>query len=212
MGTRRARRWPGEQPAGDEGFTLIELLVSMIILSIFMGVVTDAVVQMSRGTLKVEAINASADQLDTAFLRLDKEIRYAAAINPPGQVGADWYVEFQSTYTGAPVCTQLRLDGASQQLQQRTWAENVSPVSPSPWQALAFHVVNNPATQPPFTFSPTDATFLHQQLKIYLLDTTGPGSSATTSVTSITFSALNASPTAVTNTSGQLVCTEVARS
>ncbi|MHB8340289.1 MAG: prepilin-type N-terminal cleavage/methylation domain-containing protein [Mycobacteriales bacterium] len=194
------------------GFTLIEMMVAIIILSIFMALVSTAVVQMVHATLKTQAVGDSQFQLDTAFLRLDREVRYASAINPPGQTGSDWYVEFLTTNTGTAQCTQLRFDPASRLLQQRTWTSTGAPVPTPPWVTLAAGIVNNPTTQPPFTFTPSGTALVRQQLGIWLFSASGPGVANAVSTTSLTFSALNSSPSSVTNTAGKFVCTEVARS
>jgi len=197
---------------GQGGFTLVELMVTMGVLSIFMAMMAGIFETMNMTTSKTVSIGQTSSQLYDAFLRVDKEMRYAAAINQPGQSGTDWYVEFQSTYTGVPVCTQLRVDTASQQFQQRTWTETGSPITASAWTPLATSIVNNPTTQVPFAFTPTSGSLIHQRLTIYLVDASGSSPNVTDSASSINYSALNTSPLTVTNTPGQLVCTEVPRS
>ena len=113
----------GRRPARDDGTSLIELLVGMMLMLIFMGMFTAAVILMNQSANKVESVSLTSNQVNTAFLKLDRMVRYAAAISTPGTaaVSKDWYVEFRTTNTGAEVCTQLRFDIASAQLQQRSW-------------------------------------------------------------------------------------------
>ena len=212
---RDLRRSP-DADRDEDGFTLVELLVAMLVMTIFMGLVTAAVVQMTQVSLKSQAIGDAESQLNAAFLRLDKEVRYASAINSPGQNGSDWYVEFQSKYSGTTTCTQLRTTAAAGKLQQRTWTVTGGSVTAPGWTTLASGVANQSgvAAQNPFTFTVAGATAIHQQLKVYLLASSGPGGTATksTSTSSATFTALNTGPATVTNTTGQSVCQEVARS
>jgi len=192
-GVRRA-------PAGDRGVTLIEVVVSMSIMTLFMAMFTVGMVQLYRSANKSEAVGLAQSQINIAFLRLDKELRYAAGISVPGQVGADPYVEYLVTSTGAAVCSQLRLQIASAQLQRRTWIRGSVPLNPGPWTVLASNI-SSPA---PFTLHPSDATFSHQRLQLSFTATTGPATAATTRTTDVTFTALNTSM----STTSTSVCTE----
>ena len=120
---RRYDRVLSEQ---DRGTSLIELIVGMLIMTMFMAMFTSAVILMNRAENKADAVTQTSTQLNQAFLTLDKTVRYAAAISDPGTgtPSGDWYVELRTTNTGSEVCTQYRVDVATQQLQQRTW--NVS--------------------------------------------------------------------------------------
>jgi Tfp pilus assembly protein PilV len=195
-----ARRRASRRGATDAGITLVEVVVSMTILSVVMAMFTGGVLQMYRAANRTEAAATSQSQINIAFLRLDKEIRYAAGISTPGSVASDPYVEFLTTYTGTPVCTELRLRVAARQLQRRTWAQGSSPLTPSPWIPLASDI----SSTQPFTLSAADATFNFQRLRLKLVATSGAGGTATSKQTDVTFTAMNTSLT----TSSATVCTE----
>jgi prepilin-type N-terminal cleavage/methylation domain-containing protein len=184
----------------DSGITLIEVVVSMTIMSVAMAIFTGGILQMYRVFNRSEATANAQSQINNAFLRLDKEIRYAAGISTPGAVGSDRYVEFLTTYTGTPVCTELRLRVAAKQLQRRTWVQGSSPLVPSAWVPLASEV----SSTQPFTFTAADATFNFQRLQLELTATSGSGGTATPKQTDVTFTALNTSLT----TTSATVCTE----
>jgi prepilin-type N-terminal cleavage/methylation domain-containing protein len=184
----------------DSGITLIEVVVSMTIMSVAMAIFTGGILQMYRAFNRSDATANAQSQINNAFLRLDKEIRYAAGISTPGSVGSDPYVEFLTTYTGTPVCTELRLRVAAKQLQRRTWVQGSSPLVPSAWVPLASEV----SSTQPFTFTAADATFNFQRLQLKLTATSGSGGTATPKQTDVTFTALNTSLT----TSSATVCTE----
>ena len=68
----------------DAGVTTIELIVGMLVMVVFMTIFTGAVVSMATTINKVEAVTTSSQQTNTAFLRLDKLIRYSSAITNMG--------------------------------------------------------------------------------------------------------------------------------
>jgi hypothetical protein len=147
---------------------------------------------------KTQAVNLTSSQLNVAFQNLDRIVRYAAAVSTPGTgtTTGDWYVELRSTNTGTEVCTQLRVDIASQQLQRRTWTvANAVASSPTSWSPISSGISNGtavagPSTQPFYLKAPLPNT-LFQQLAVNLIAPAGSGSSATSSTSSYTFSALN---------------------
>jgi Tfp pilus assembly protein PilW len=192
-----ARRGLRGRMRSDEGTSLIELVVGMSLLSIFMSMFTGAVVMMNNAENKAQAVSLTSTQLNQAFLNLDKTVRYATAISTPGQgTTGDWYVELRTTNTGTDQCMQLRVDIATQQLQQRTWTvTNAVASSASGWLPTASGIANGnavsgAATQP-FYLPPPLASAKFQQLRINLTSPSGSGSSATTSASSFTFTALN---------------------
>ena len=185
--------------ASDEtGTSLLEVVVGLAIMSIFMGMFTTAILTMTTGTTKSQAINLASGQLNQAFQNLDKTVRYATAISTPG-VGTpsgDAYVEFRSTNTGSEVCTQLRADIASQQLQRRTWTiVNSVASTASGWAPLASGISNGgvtSGTDQPFALVPiASSSVAFQQLVVNLVAPTGNGASKTTSRSSLTFTAVN---------------------
>jgi type II secretory pathway component PulJ len=202
-----AHRLREQDCSDDAGTSLLELVVGMAIMAIFMGIFTTAIVVMTKTASKVEAVTAADTQVNQAFLTLDKSVRYASAITTTGisSASGDWYVEFDTTNSSAEQCTQLRVDRASSQLQQRTW---VVPVSGAPtassWKPLASYLTNTAevtgSSDAPFSVPAalTTATSSYQRLTITLVSTAG-GTNTATSRSSMTFTALNSSATATTN-------------
>jgi type II secretory pathway pseudopilin PulG len=197
-GTVSGRRTNRRRATGDAGITMVDVVVSMTIMSIFLAMFTGGVLQMFRTANRSEAASFTQSQINIAFLRLDREIRYAAGLSTPGYVGPDAYVEYLTTNTGTPVCTELRLHGTTRQLQRRTWTQGS--LAPTAWIPLASDV----RSAQPFTLTAADATFNFQRLELKLFADSGGGSTATSKQTDVTFTALNTSLT----TSSATVCTE----
>jgi hypothetical protein len=198
---RRLRRRLGLVVAsGDSGVTLTELIVSMTIMIVVMAMFTTGIIQIYRTVNETESTSIAQSQVNIAFLRLDREIRYASGLSVPLQVGADWYVEYVTTNTGVPVCTELRLNVAAGQLQRRTWVQGATPLVPSAWLPVA----SNVSSPQPFTLLPADATANFHRLRLALVATSGKGDTAASAETAVTFTALNTS----LSTSGTAVCTE----
>lgn len=198
----------------DTGLSLLELVVGLTVMAIFMTMFTAAVSMMYNATSKSEAMGDTASQLNVAFSRLDKSVRYAAAIAPPGTSDGTWYVEWQTTYTGTPVCTQLRLDADAGQLQQRTWSldSDGDASGLTSWQPLASGLtLTDPDTGSavqPFSYDGPTGTMPYEQLTFHLIAASTGRTGVTTSVSDVTFTAFNSSLT--TSTTG--VCTEESRS
>jgi hypothetical protein len=209
-----------ELGARDAGTTLAELVTAMSLMTVFMAMFTTAIFTMYRGANKVTAINQTASQLQTAFVRLDKEVRYASAISAPGlSSSGSWYVELKFTNTGTPTCTQLRVNATKSMLERRTWTvqtnttTNVtSAVNISTWVPMASGITNGAVAagaSQPFTLRAPDASsnLTFQRLAVNLVAVSGNRDAATTSVTAVTFTAANTN-IATTSTG---VCTEVVR-
>ncbi len=188
-------------------------MVGMMIMSIFMSMFTGAILLMNDAMNKSQAISLSSSQLNIAFQNLDNTVRYASAIGVPDK-GSDgsWYAEFRSIYTGTEICTQLRVDIASQQLQRRTWivVAGVAPV-PTAFVPISSGITNGAAvsgpTTQPFYLVPLAANALSQQFTVNLISPAGPASSVTTSASSYTFTAMNSSLPVPTSP----ICNEVSR-
>lgn len=116
------------EPTRDGGVTLVELIVSMGIFTVLVAVVMGGVVMMSRSTVRSDVTVTADDGLRTAFQRLDRQVRYAEAVNFPGD-GAQGrrYVEFRVSAavsaTGKATCTQWRWEPTSGTLDRRTWED-----------------------------------------------------------------------------------------
>ena len=128
-----------EVVAGDEdsGFTLIELLVSITLLSILMALVTSAMLSMFSTTRKQQGVADAADANRAVLQRLDRDVRFANAVNTPGAgaTAGSWYVEWRNGNTGQPqTCTQWRF--AAGALQSRSWTEGSASATLTSWSTL----------------------------------------------------------------------------
>ena len=199
------------------GFTLVELVVAMGLFAVLLAVLMSAIIGMIGNLRKTQGIADASGQARVAFDRLDRQLRYATAVNRPVLVGQDWYLDFATLNTSGQIeCRQWRVEAATELLQQRTWT--VAQAAPPSWAGVATGVVNNPASQPPFTFVAADAQNPTQQVTVDLVLTRGanpPGHAETRS----TLVARNTDTTTATNAdtnsdgvSDQQVCQEVARS
>lgn len=200
---RRRRETPRHRgDTGEAGTTLAEVVVGMSIMSVFLAVFTGAIVTLTQTQNHTQALVSSANDVNTAFQRLDSTVRYAAGITAPGTTGAtgSWYVEFLTTATGPSVCTQLRVTtGANGQLQSRTWTPTGSGVpTATAWRPLASHVTNGGAVAPagtaavpvPFVVPAASASGVrYQQLVVQVAASTG--NPAVESDSAMTFTALN---------------------
>lgn len=181
----------------DRGTSMLELVVAMTIMMVFLGIFTGAIVVIHKSQAKAAGISDSSQQLNQAFLWLDKNVRYAAAITTPGVgTGAvkDWYVELRNTTTGTEVCTQVRLDITKGQLQRRSWTPSAAGVAVglTSWTPMGTGFTNAAVAagdpDQPFT-SPSTATDSKrfQQLSVVLVSKSG-----TTSTRSVfSFAAIN---------------------
>jgi prepilin-type N-terminal cleavage/methylation domain-containing protein len=187
----------------DAGLTLAELLVAMGVMSVVMAMVTTAIVQMYRTSNRADALWTNMTQLQTAFLELDRSVRYATAISQPNTTATaagGWYVEWSSG-SGTAACTQLRLDGPSGLLQRRTEPAG-GPVGG--WGTVASLLV---ASQPFTLEAASTSSYPHQRLTIDVSVRSAPGSSQPARRSTFAFTALNSSMTTVS--SG--VCTDMSR-
>jgi type II secretory pathway component PulJ len=210
---RRAHEQVSE--AKERGTSLVEVVVAMTIMTICGAIFTGAVVTLHSVTNQAQAVTNSATQTNQAYQALDKTVRYAAAVTTPG-LGAGvgtaryWYVELRDTTSGAEVCTQLRLNTSSQQLQRRTW--NASDLTTlTSWIPIAAALTNGSASagsiDQPFVLVTSAPTANHQQLRFTLIAAAGPSSRTTTSRTSVAITALNST---VPPTTGS-VCDQAGR-
>ena len=183
----------------ERGATLLELVVAMTIMLVFLGIFGSSMIMMSRAQSKTAAVIDSADQLNRAFLWLDKNVRYSAAITSPAQSLAtnDWYVELENTTTGSEVCTQIRFDPSAGQLARRTWTVNgASYTTPTSWlpvaSGLSYAKTSAGGTQTPFvSASSATGSETTQSLQVYLAAKSGPVEAAASSQTALTFTAIN---------------------
>jgi type II secretory pathway pseudopilin PulG len=203
----RVRRRRSERR--DTGTTLIELLVVMIVFSIIMGTITTAVVVMLKQQQRQTITGNDMDAGRKLIELLDRQVRYANAINTPG-TGTDgnFYVEWRSGNGGQQqTCTQWRYVPTTGRVEQRSWqpplAGNGS-VTATSWVPLAFNVKLIGAT-PVWSITPTSALSSHEELTMVFA--VSSGTPAVTTNNQVTLTAINstgsAAPTAL--------CQEVGR-
>lgn len=165
--------------------------MSMTIMTVAVAIFTTGLLQVYRATNLTESVGTAQAQVTAAFQRLDREVPYAAGISVPGQIGADFYVEFLVTGTATPTCVELRLQASSGQLQRRSWAQGGSPLTPSAWLPMVSSVV----VAAPFTRLPADVVHNFQRLTVRLGVSAASGGSGSTRQMNVTFVALNTSLT-----------------
>ena len=171
----------------DEGLTLIEVVVSLTVMAVFMAMFTTSILQMYRSANSSEATVLAQSQVNLAFLKLDKQIRYAAGISQPGTGSStsDPYVEYLTTDGTTATCHQMRLDSST--LWWRSWTDASGTSPGSTWTPL----VSGVSGSTPFVYTaPTDSAAF-QRLEVTLTASSGAGSTARSKKTDITFTALN---------------------
>jgi hypothetical protein len=179
----------------DRGTTLMELIVGMALLTVFMGIFTGAMLTMSNTVSKVQSITTAAGQVNTAFLQLDKTLRYATGISPigTGNVSGEKHVEFAMIEaTDVARCHQLRF--FVDKFQQRTW-DAPDPAGNtysnlSGWGTLASNVSTDGSSAFSVPTPITGATSSYQQLTVKLQTDSGTNVSSPTK-TYMTFTAVN---------------------
>jgi hypothetical protein len=183
---RRLRRRLG----GDGGVTLAELAVTTGIMSMVMAIFTTGVVQLFKAGNKNELVAVTQAQLNNAFLRLDRELRYAAGFGPVHtDLAGNMFVEYVNTGTasGTPECAQLELYAATGVLRRQVWPQQTGQKPVNKWATLASQVVVAKSRFEPVRSS--RSTF--QRLRVVLVVLTNPGNGQTEANTDLTFTALN---------------------
>jgi type II secretory pathway component PulJ len=186
------------RPGDDRGVTLAELAVTTGIMSVVMAIFTTAIVQLFTAGNKNELVALTQAQLNTAFLRLDRELRYSAGFSTPRtDADGNQFVEYVNTGTvsGTPECAQLELYKATGTLRRQVWALDGSPANA--WAVLANSVDTG---QSKLTLlQPTENTAF-QQLRVVLVVVTNPGRGQTTANSDVTVTALNSKSSTDPNT------------
>jgi hypothetical protein len=156
----------------DGGWSLVETVVSTTLMAVAGALFTAGFVQVYSSFHASQEQSAAQQQLITAFLRLDREVQYAAGLSLPARVGDDWYAEYLTGVSGTRTCVELRLNAAARQLQRRTWASGAT-ISPTPWVPVASEVTAVGPAVPPFTLLPADATVDFHRLRVTMASTAG---------------------------------------
>jgi len=198
----------------DRGVTLAELAVTTGIMSVVMAIFTTAVVQLFQAADKNESVATTQAQLNNAFLRLDRELRYAAGFGPVrSDTAGNLFVEYINTGTasGTPECAQLELYAATRTLRRQVWPQQTGQKPRNTWAVLAGSIVIEPPgpalPAPPktsFTIVPPTENTAFQRLRVVLNVASNPGRGRTEARTDLTFTALNSKASTDPNT----VCPE----
>ena len=81
----------------------------MGIMSVVMVIFTTAILQVYRSVnASTESLSTAQSQLQIAFQRFDRELRYASWIAEPGKVGTTWYVEYAACRSHPVPATPVR--------------------------------------------------------------------------------------------------------
>jgi len=142
----------------ESGFTLVELIVAMTIFAIFLSMLVASVIGITRASSRTQLLTQSSSAVLAVFQNLDRQIRYANAINFPG-VGPSGarYIEFRtgadSSPSGVTTCTQWRINPATKSIQSRTWQDVTGAVA-SGWSTKITTVVDLGGANYPFKMIP----------------------------------------------------------
>jgi prepilin-type N-terminal cleavage/methylation domain-containing protein len=219
---RVQRRWRASRASAESeaGFTLLEMMISVSLFAVFMAAMVPSMFELQAPTVVIEGIGNTQSHVNLAFATLDREVRYASTINQPAaspSADDDWYVEFESTYTGTGICTQLRYQISNGELDQRTWQDNgATATGLSGWETMAdglatgadvsYPNVPDIATTSPFTFYAVTGIYIRQRLGIQLTAVAeGSANKLITSTTALIFTAVDSSSSSSTN-DGPNVC------
>ncbi len=173
----------------DDGFSLTELIIAMLIFSIFITILLSSILGITRASNKAQVVAQTSSGVLSVFQTMDRQIRYADAINfqGAGPSGAQ-YVEFRtpaaSSPSGVAMCTQWRFVPSTQTIQSRTWTESATPGTA--WITNLTNVVNDGGSNYPFQLIPASAAVgasLYQQLKLTVDAGNSPVSGASISTT-----------------------------
>ena len=167
---RRIRGGPAD--AADAGFTLIELIVAMGIFLVFVAIFLSAMVNLTRGTTRSSNVAQSTSSLLVVFQNLDRQVRYADAVNRPGNgTGGNRYIEFRvpavSTTDRVTRCYQWRYNKTTGVISSRSWAD-IAGSTKTPWSTKIESVINVGGSTYPFAMIPASSTVLRQQFQLTL--------------------------------------------
>ncbi|GAB3860249.1 hypothetical protein ACFPIJ_27950 [Dactylosporangium cerinum] len=176
----------------DDGVTLAEMAVTTSIMSAVMAIFTTGVVQLFQAGNNNELVAMTQSQLNTAFVRLDRNVRYAAGIaEEHSDAAGNKFVEYLNTEVSAgekPECAQLELNRATRVLRRQVWPQATK--LPGKWVVLASELDIEKSSFDLLKPEPgTNTSF--QRLKIVLVVASNPGRGQTEAKTEITFTALN---------------------
>ncbi len=178
------------------GYTLIEVSAAMGIFTVFISIFLVAVVGLTQGTNAARNTAASSSGAMIVFQNLDRQVRYADAINFPG-VGASGarYIEFRTpaanSVNGVATCTQWRYVPSDQRVESRRW-QNVTGVTPPAWSNKVNNINDLGGVGYPFSLLPASPGVTVQQQLRLILESGDPAVGGDTSIDTV-FVARNSS-------------------
>lgn len=198
----------------EEGFTLIELMVTMVIMALVAVMVLVSIVNVMTQQNQAASIDQTASQVGLAFIALDKEIRYAAAIDcpygwtgpaggpcstaptdasavPSGDYALSFYSEWTVATLGHAQCTEILYNTLKGQLEQRTWVAGSSVSTATGWSIIGSRLSSTPS-QAVFTVpTATSSSLIRQQVTVALTSGSANTVPAVSSLAQVTFTAVN---------------------
>lgn len=209
-----ACRSRADRHEGGDGFSLVELLVTMTMFTIILAIFGSALTLMSKDVRHQLGQSDGLDATRRVLAQLDKQVRYANALNTPVTTGSapslTYWVEWRTGIQGQQqTCTQWRLLPTGQ-MQYRTWQPSTSggaTTGLSVWSTRATGI-SPPAGGVPFALPPPAvlATQSRQQLVVSFLASYGAPRVTTPSQVTLTSQNTYSSSPLLTP-----VCQEVAR-
>ena len=180
-------------PQRSAGFTLVELLVAMVILSIFFAVFTSVTVRLFHSTINQQARSGNVDANRLVVQVLDRQVRYANAVNTPVDASGSSYVEWRSGSQGRQqTCLQWRVT-AGGLMQHRSWLPPLTVASPgavpTAWSTVANGVLPTGA-EPIFSITPPAGAGTTKQ-QLFVSFSTRRGVKPVATPTSVSFTAVN---------------------
>lgn len=109
--------------SGEEGFSLIELLVVLGLFSVLIALLTSASALMFKDVRRQQGQSDTLDAGRRVVAVLDKQVRYANAVNTPSTAAdGSQYVEWRQVEaaTGQQTCVQWRWYAPGKRLEYRT--------------------------------------------------------------------------------------------
>jgi prepilin-type N-terminal cleavage/methylation domain-containing protein len=219
------KRWnrgrPGAEEGSDTGVTLVELLVAMSIFTVLMSIFMVSIARMTHQTVRVQNVGDATASMQRAFERLDRQVRYANAINRSAVSGGNYYLEFRTDAlarrAAADRCDQYRVNVAAGTLEWRSWDVPIPPSTTTPtptgWATMATRVVlrtNAAVVIPPFEMFPTSSDSSRQRV-IIRLDVKAPDSPVVqTDSTLVARNSTSSTSTNINSPTGD-VCRQIGR-
>jgi type II secretory pathway pseudopilin PulG len=198
----RLRRLIADDRAGQSGYTLVELIVAAGVFFIFVAILMTSIVSFTKGITRTEVTAEATNEGFVMFQTMDRQIRYADAINFPGNGSSGArYIEFRTqgatSISGVTTCTQWKWDKVKQILQVRSWPDLAGSTA-TPWATKLRNVIDSTATGYPFAMTPASMTGSTMQQLVLTVNAGNPDTGANTAL-STTFVARNSSITSPSN-------------